>query len=63
MAKPTKQTFSLTLQPEGRCDDAEAYRRLKGALKSLLRCYRLRCVKVTTAEGTATAEQVIRERL
>lgn len=49
-----KQQFILTLRPEGNCTSAEAYRRLKMALKCLLRSFRLRCTSVVTDQGTAT---------
>ncbi len=44
-----KPTFVLTLVPEGRCTEPEAYRRLRAALKALLRSYGLRCKNIAGA--------------
>lgn len=56
------KTFTLTLRPEGRCDQKEGYRRLKIALKALLRSYGLRCIRVTAGDSTVTAEGITKEQ-
>jgi hypothetical protein len=58
MSKESKQTFTLVLEPMGKCSRAEGYRRLKLALKALGRSYWLRCTKVTSDEGEVTADAI-----
>ncbi len=47
---PQKPVFTLTLTPEGACDQKEAFRRLRAALKCLLRSFQLRCTSVIEAK-------------
>ena len=61
MSKPDKPTFVLTLTPKGPCQRDEGYRRLKAALKGLLRSYGLRCTSVVTNGSKITADSIERE--
>jgi hypothetical protein len=56
MRKPTKPTFVLTLEALPRHDDASGMRRLRGALKSLLRAWGLRCTKLDFPDAAEPAD-------
>jgi hypothetical protein len=44
MTKPTRPTVAIVLQPVD--DDVPLPIRVRSALKTLLRCHRLRCIEV-----------------
>lgn len=48
--------FVVTLRPEGPGDEASAYRRMRAALKLLLRTFGLRCIDFRRAEPAGQAE-------
>ena len=45
----TPPTCTLTIRPEPRADDPRGLRRLRAALKMLLRRFGLRCLAITPA--------------
>jgi hypothetical protein len=50
------QRFVLTLQPSKDETDPEGYRRLRMALKKLLRCWGLRCVRIDYPDFVAESK-------
>jgi hypothetical protein len=57
-------TYRLVLRPLPDPSDADGIRRLRMALKALLRSYRLRCcaIEAVTAEDVATADRAEQDR-
>lgn len=53
--------FMLTVEPLPQGDDPDGTRRLRSALKRLLRSYGLRCVAVTTASPTDRVEAMMNQ--
>lgn len=53
-----KPTFELQITPRGNCDRAEAFRRLKAALKALGRSYGWRCVRIVEVEPSVTTKGI-----
>jgi hypothetical protein len=49
--KPDASTWTLVLRPVPRDDDPDGVRRVRAALKALLRSYGLRCVGIGGAES------------
>jgi hypothetical protein len=45
--------YVLTIRPDGAATEAETIRRLRAALKVLLRAFRLRCVSIEAVAGAA----------
>ena len=57
--KEAKPVFVLTITPEGPCQTDEAFRRLRAALKALLRSYGMRCRAVEQVGiGVVTPDSV-----
>lgn len=48
-----RPVFVLTLRPTPRSDDPSGMKRLRSALKALLRCYSLRCVRIDYPQDQA----------
>lgn len=53
-----RPTYRLTLRPEPQTDDPRGIRRLRAAMKCLLRSFRLRCVDIEPCADLIEVERL-----